>query len=70
MTDTNLHQIFIQERSGDLIPSNQYTTIDEWEKTKFCFDADTVHDHTQYTAFKQVTPTIKHWIFIKTFSLI
>jgi len=70
MTDETLHQIFIQERDGELVATDQFMTISEWEATKFCFDPETLHDHTKYFAFKQTTPTTRQWIRITSFSLI
>lgn len=69
MTNDAQHQIFSQERDGELIPTDQFVTISEWEETKFCFDPATLNDHTKYFAFKQITPTTKQWIRITSFSL-
>lgn len=65
-----LHQLFIQERDGDLIPTEEFITVSDWEETKFCFAPETLYEHTQFNAFKQITPTTKQWIRIQTFSLI
>jgi hypothetical protein len=70
MSIESFHQLFIQEHDGELMPTDEQVTVSEWEKSKFCFDPETLHDHTRYYAFKQISPTTKLWIRITSFSLI
>lgn len=69
MTNEMRHQLFSQDHDGELVPTDKFVTVDEWEQTKFCFDFVTLFDHTKYFAFKQVTPSTKLWIRITSFSL-
>lgn len=69
MEDEIRHQIFQQDQDGEIIPTDQFMTVTEWEETKFCFDPATLHDHSKYFAFKQITPTTKLWIRITSFSI-